>query len=406
MAETANPAACPCSLALDAVNIKANVLLCCFAGPTDKQTCLNDTDCGDSKLRCDLSSPTIRAVCRDGAVDYEQNLGKCVNTPCRRCQLCLADMAAHVAAVKASTALLADPGVVADQLSAYCKAKVLSVPTKYSAAACDAAVSATRLSYQGNAGKRAAVICQNLGECVVANITASCLLGSTTNTDPFTPKADGVLDFCTPSGTNTTSAIDLLPGIDLLLTANQRPPSPQCKQDWHCNNTVGFQCVAPAQNDTTAPKRVTCSGGVDTVDYMGTCKPTPCQQCKTCFTDMKTFAALYASNPDAVAVAAAFKTECLKKMDPVKCSLAALQVEDSFFGNLAKRPVSMCWSLGLCNITEECVLQANTTATDTSVTVANADACTSDGKPYAAGGKLLAKLTGSPSAEFVADNGE
>lgn len=83
------------------------------------------------------------------------DVGTCVFTPCRRCQLCLASMAAHVATVTSTAdpvlaASYNDKFVVADIFKRNC---VAQVGTNRTLAACEAAVNATLSSFQGNTGK-------------------------------------------------------------------------------------------------------------------------------------------------------------------------------------------------------------------------------------------------------------
>jgi hypothetical protein len=105
---------------------------------------------------------------------------------------------------------------------------------------------------------------------------------------------------------------------------------------------------------------------------------------------MSAFATAQLVVTDPINMAAAFKTECVKWMNPVDCSNVAFQIETTFQGSLGKRPIALCKALGLCNSTETgaCVLRANTSTTVT-VTAANADACTLNGVPVFEGGRLL-----------------
>jgi hypothetical protein len=349
-----------------------------------------------------------------GAVEVYQDVGSCVYTPCKQCQLCLADFAAHVAAVtNLNDATLNDPNVVASKLSTYCKAKT---GVNRTAASCDIASAAATNSRFGTAGKRAAVICRNLGECNPVNLTTACNLETTTS-GAQVPK--GVLDFCAPLGTNGTSSLVVAGVFATNDDSVTKPPSGSqlaagapgapCTQDWHCNATEGHVCLPPG------PERLTCNAanGADVVTPMMTCQPTSCQKCKECYTRMGAFAQSYARTTDAVALAASFRTACASAMyDPVACSVVALQIEASApsLGALAKRPVALCKALRLCNTTDiaspsQCVLKANASATDVSITAANADACTTDGKPYANGGALLSN-NDLLQVNFAADNGE
>lgn len=393
----------------------------CLAAATKwNPTCLNNTHCAaDSNLFCDLTAPADWYVCNGpspastgpiGAVDITAAvLGKCKFTPCKRCSVCLADMAAHVADMLTTDPILAasykDAAVVADKLKAFCYASTGTAKNpNRTAAMCDLAVDATLAQgvYQGNAGKRAALICEAMGECVQINITASCPLGSAS-------VPTGSLDFCTPHGTNGTTKPVLVAGVQAAIDPGVTRPTGGCLQHWHCNTTVGYECVLPADpaEAAAATKLVTCSAGVDNVVNLGTCKPTPCHQCKTCYTAMKALAVAQAAVTDPIAVAAEFKAQCLldKTIEPAQCSTVALQVEASPFGNLGKRPFAVCAALGRCDTTEvneTCVLRPNTTATEVTITAANADLCTKDSSPYIAATQL-------PSVAphiFVGDDGE
>lgn len=389
----------------------ASLILCLPPTGPSNPYCLNSTDCHDSNLLCDTSSPSQRAVCLDGAVESYTDVGRCLNTPCRKCQLCLADMAAHVKMVTTATdpvlvASYNDPVVVADLLLKACLTKV-GPGFNRTLTSCQLAVNATIDSFQGNAGKRAGLICSNMGECNAGQLTSACGL-STVNADSTLSVPAGALDICSPKGTNGTTAVLRVPGVEAPLDpATQRPPGGLCLQPWHCNLTtlVGeHECVAGA-----GPLRYTCDAatGIDSSTQMGVCKPTACQMCKNCYTFASAIATSLASSTDSVAMAAAFKTECLNKgVDALQCSLVAMQIEGSYAGNLAKRPVALCQAFGICNATalgSACVLRPNTTATDTVVTAANADACTRDGKPYADFG---AKIADTASAIYVFENGE
>jgi hypothetical protein len=381
--------------------------------PSDHKKCLNDTHCGDPNLYCDLTAPTDNYVCsgdttRGGAVDIIPSVvGTCKYTPCKQCQLCLAEFAPHVKSVTDASTANSDASLVADKLAAYCKTSA-----NRTRASCDAAVNATKLDV--NAGRRAGVICKNLGECVSANFSSSCALGNTTSGTVIVPA--GRLDLCTPHGTNGTFSPMLVPGVSEPQNFNTTPPaslsgSPQlCTLDWHCNNTAGYQCVMPKQGVTSGPKVVTCSAGQDAITYMGTCQPTPCLQCQTCFKDMRAVALAQVSETNPATVAASFKAVCDNNaklnLDPVVCSTVALQVEGSFQGNLAKRPVAVCRALNLCNATDiggSCSF--NDTATVVALTAATADACTTDGIPYGEGGRMLQSSSG-PGVTYAADNGK
>lgn len=390
----------------------------CFAAalaPSNHRECLNTTHCGDPNLYCDLTAATDNYVCYGdtslgGAVDIVPSVvGTCKNTPCRQCQLCLNDFADHVKAVTDTTSPLliasnADPFLVADKLSAYCNAKVNANRTRTN---CEAAVNATKLNV--NAGRRAGVICKDLGECLPANVT-SCSLATT----PTVP--EGRLDLCTPHGTNGTSStvtLMLVPGVSQQQNFTATPPaipgSPQlCTLNWHCNSTAGFECVG--HGVSSGPKIVTCNAGQDTVEYMGTCQPTPCLKCQTCFKTMSAVALARKDEVNPATVAASFKDACDKdaklKLDPVLCSTVALQVERSFQGNLAKRPAAVCRALNLCNATAiggSCNI--NFTTTEVALTPANVDACTIDGIAYGQGGRMLESSSG-PGVTYAADNGE
>jgi hypothetical protein len=121
---------------------------------------------------------------------------------------------------------------------------------------------------------------------------------------------------------------------------------------------------------------------------------------------MRALAVSQAAVTDPVAVAAAFKAECLldKTIDPVACSTVALEVEGSPFGNLGKRPFAVCKALGRCAdvLDATCVLRPNTTAAEVTITAANADLCTKDSSPYTA----ASQLPSVGSHIFVGDDGE
>jgi hypothetical protein len=334
----------------------------------------------------------------------------------------LADFAAHVKSVNTfGDATLNDAAFIASNLSTYCKLRA-GTGFNRTAASCDIASNAALTSTNGTAGKRAAVICRNLGECNPVNLTAACSLDTAAPTSSIPAVPKGILDFCAPLGTNGTSTL-AVPGVSAAIDFTvTKPPSgvtnvpdgargAPCTQDWHCNTTANQEhvCLSPG------PLRLTCNvaDGSDIITEMKTCQPTPCQKCKECYTRMEAFARSYATTTDAVALAAEFRTACASAMyDPVDCSVVALQIEASApsLGALAKRPVALCKALRLCNTTDiaspsQCVLKANASATDVSITAANADACTTDGKPYANGGALLSNNQ-LLQVNFAADNGE
>jgi hypothetical protein len=107
-------------------------------------------------------------------------------------------------------------------------------------------------------------------------------------------------------------------------------------------------------------------------------------------------------------VASRFRKVCgTGAFDPVKCNQVALEVEASFLGGLGKRPIQLCRALGFCSpsLGSSCVLAANVSATDVPTTAANADACTTNGKPYSAGGSLLQDRDSAPEVDYAPDNG-
>jgi hypothetical protein len=321
--------------------------------------------------------------------------------------MCLSEWSPFIKENKAQM----DPFVVADALRNQCNLRVGT--HKRTVQNCTAAFNATRLSFNGTAGKRAAVICRNLGECVVANLGAGCKLANTTVV-PTVP--EGSLDYCTPHGTNGSSTeftTGRVSGIEAALDfSTQRPAAGLCHPDgasWHCNNTAAapgaYECRMPGV-DEQGPMRVTCNpaDGDDNKTTLGTCKRTPCKACQDCYTVMSAFATAQLTVTDPMVMATAFKTECEKWMNPASCSTVAFQIETTLQGSLGKRPIALCKTLGLCNSTEtgSCVLRANT-STEVTLTAANADACTLNGVPLFEGGRLLED---SAVVNWAAYNGE
>jgi hypothetical protein len=332
----------------------------------------------------------VRYTCWQGAVDVDLAYGKCVYTPCTKCRLCLAAMGPHVGS--ATLQATPDAASVADQFFSFCKTLV---DTNRTTAACEVAANATRLSFQGNAGKRAGFICQNLQECV--SLPPTCSLAAT---------GVATLDLCTTTGVNTSST--QVPGVVLASAAYFQPT---CQLDQQCNNTAESRCMMPLANATIPPaKRAVCDPamGTDAVTILGTCQATPCRRCRECFVQMKAFGVDQALQADALAMATAFRAKCasLPYLDPTECARTALQIEASPRGNMGKRPLLLCGTMGACerDMGAACVIQANTTATGLALTVDIADACTLDGFPYAQGGQLLPSTPGIITN--AADNGE
>lgn len=372
----------------------------CAALPTGR--CLATANCSNIDLECGLTSRTDLYVCNDRAVDVTRNaLGTCVDTPCKVCQLCLSEWSPFVK----SNASQSDRYAVAAELKKQCLLRVgLSNNKKRTVENCEAAFNATWASVNGTAGKRAAVICRNLGECVAANLGAGCKLASTsTAVVPAVP--EGSLNYCTPHGTNGSSTefttgrvLGIEPALDF---TTQRPAAGLCHQDgasWHCNNTAGaapgdYVCRLPGMGEQ-GPTRITCdpADGADIETPLGTCKRTPCKACQDCYTVMSAFATSQLTVIDPVVMAADFKKECEKWINPVDCSVVAAQVQASFQGNLGKRPVAICKALKTCNSTETgaCVLRANLTAAEVAVTAENADSCTINSMSVYEGGSLPA----------------
>lgn len=354
--------------------------------------CLNNTHCASDSF-CDLTRPTANYVCDRGAVEITQGVkGVCRQTPCTVCRLCLAEWAPFVKSNGTQT----DALVVANQLLSQCNLRVgLSNNKNRTVANCNTAFEAVKGSTNGTAGKRAAVICRNLGECVAANLNASCAL-ATASVSPAVPA--GVLDYCAPLGTNGSSnefPTKRVAGIEATIDIDsQSPGGAFClDRDWHCNGTTGFEC----RMDMQGPRRVTCdpANGADMTTTLGTCMPTPCTACQSCYKIAASMAVSYKDETNAVTLANAFRTACNGgSNDPGMCSVIGLRIEASFQGSLAKRPIALCRAMGFCNsttVTDACVLRPNKTATEVVVTGANADACTVDGMPVFEGGSLLAK---------------
>jgi hypothetical protein len=89
----------------------------------------------------------------------------CRDSPCTACNKCLASMQAFVSTTGVNTA---NPGNLASAFQSYCQQTGRSAPI------CSGAAAAISGSFQGNVGRRAALLCAALSECDRSSLGFSC----------------------------------------------------------------------------------------------------------------------------------------------------------------------------------------------------------------------------------------
>jgi hypothetical protein len=148
------------------------------AGVGPEGTCQSESDCGSGST-CRSNQATV-CRCLNGA-DSCSKVGRCVPlpppppppppppTPCELCQQCITDFAGTVA----STASMTDTAAIARTVFQKCKAL-----DGYTDLQCSQLRTEVATSFQGNSGKRAAVICARLQQCNTGTLPASCSLTS------------------------------------------------------------------------------------------------------------------------------------------------------------------------------------------------------------------------------------
>jgi hypothetical protein len=203
----------------------ANTLGTSVLGP---QQCVTSADCNNPEMMCSLSTNAFEAcICSQG-LDSCKQVGSCVPTPCKACSNCLHQYRTFATANMYQT----NSSIVATNFMAFC-----SRSRNLSGAPCNATAAVVRGSPSGNSGKRAALVCQQMGQCVPANFDASCVLRNKLlgmETQLVAP----TLDLCTLEGLNGGTT---LPGI----SASGHLPPGTCDTDADC--TTGFFC---SQADT------------------------------------------------------------------------------------------------------------------------------------------------------------
>jgi hypothetical protein len=265
-------------------------------------------------------------------------------TPCTLCQTCLSRVTKEFIA---PWLYELDGGRLADAFSLYCAAAALG---DGNVTRCTAVAASVRNSgANGNAGKRAALVCQGLGECnatLLSSTPGGCWLTvlRLTSSTTMLPsnQSTTALDLCTAEGVPLGTR---LPGITASLA--ELPPG-TCRANADCA-IPGTVC-----NMSGARAVCACVGGEDVCVNIGACRQTPCARCAGCVAAMQAFVHAPSTEAlmDAGTLASAFYAACLasRQWTASLCFAARTAVEGSHNGNLGRRAAAVCAALGDCNV--------------------------------------------------------
>lgn len=283
--------------------------------------------------------------------------------PCRQCRACIAGMFTFLEPLLPET----DANRIATLFNTECR-------KTRAGDLCDAVTAEIRASPLGNKGKRAGWICKALNECKTEQFELTCSLMSS-------QIPHGEVDVCRPQG--TTAGYITIPNVI-------RPGTPLnpgfCQNDTHCPATQ----LCANTSDPSAPPftRCVCDArtGTDTCEQYYSCIDSPCTVCRKCFVLARDFAATVQNEVLSSAVAEAFRTFCAKQHSLEVCSKVAVEIFESYQGNLGKRPGWICRALQGCpadlstGLPANCVIGPNRTTTELMIAPANHSVCTVDGR--------------------------
>ncbi|KAF8072463.1 olpB [Scenedesmus sp. PABB004] len=344
--------------------------------PAATMLCASTADCNSTDLTCSMAGAArVRCICdpTDGS------------EACTRLGECMSSMAGFAA----QQANVSNSSLAAEAFERACAAGGIRA-----AALCAQVATAVRASRAGNAAKRPAALCRQLGECGAgggANDSCTIDLGGAT-----TPLAQ--LSLCSPSG----APGGLVPGV----SASAELPAGRCRTSADCAGEFRCSMASPAP-------LCTCADGVDTCFEHGKCAPTACGTCASCVAAVGPFVAAQgaAATPSAVGDAWrawAFCTNVLRR-NASRCAETAAAVVASYGGNLGRRAGALCSALGDCvSDMANCSISTRLIATNATATGA-VSLCSQEGiaagaaLPGVAGSDGRARLLAAGGCQVSAD---
>lgn len=191
-------------------------------------TCRVTADCKSAELQCGAAPTTERCVCNSTTgVDQCELLGACELTPCAKCRNCFVAARTFAAVQQAQTSSAA----VAAAFTTFC------VGQGQTPEACNSFAVEIEASYQGNLGKRPALICRKMGDCAAALSAANCTLIAANNATNATAITAADLRLCSSNGVNASA---LVPGVS---ASNASVPADKCTEAAPCSPAAGvFGC--------------------------------------------------------------------------------------------------------------------------------------------------------------------
>jgi hypothetical protein len=191
-------------------------------------TCRVTADCKSADLQCGAAPTTERCVCNSTTgIDQCELLRACELTPCAKCRNCFAAAHTFAAGQQSQTS--------ASAVSAAFKS--LCVGQGKTLEACNAFAVEIEASYQGNLGKRPALICRKMGECAAALSATNCTLIPANNVTNATAITAADLTLCSSNGVSATA---LVPGVS---ASNASVPADKCTEAVPCSQATGvFGC--------------------------------------------------------------------------------------------------------------------------------------------------------------------
>ena len=207
------------------------------------------------------------------------------------------------------------------------------------------------MSFQGNAGKRAAGLCSALQLCT-SSLSSNCLVDVATMLSTVVQVAAPSLDNCTITGQPGGSLVPV--GVPTLAPL----PKGKCTSASQCGDPEHFTCSA---NKGTA---CACSPeGQETCVELAECSQTPEGACSSCVAGMLNFTRQFAADTatastNSTAVGERWATFCASSgYDTSICGNIRAQITNSVAGSLGKQAGMLCRLLGRCspaNITANC----------------------------------------------------
>lgn len=242
-----------------------------------------------------------------------------------------------MSSVAINTMNTTDSAVVSKQFFSQCS-------TNRNAAMCSQVQDAIRISYQGNTGKRPALLCKLLGECKAPYINdTSCSVKSAGSTAGIPVQQ---LSMCSATGLQG----QLLPGI----SNSSQPPAGRCLATSDCTTAATVAGLSPSSSAAfkcsmaSSQRLCTCDSGVDTCVDQGQCIQTQCGKCSTCIAAVYPFVARGGQALSAATLANSWSTFCIQTLNrnASTCAIVASKINGSYAGNAGKRAGVLCSLLG------------------------------------------------------------